>query len=198
MSYTLSREPLSGADYFAVEYDPKAHEVVMLDQRKLPGEVLYHRLQKPDQVALGIRDMVVRGAPAIGLAAAYGAVAAGPGMALQVVIDGRYFALWYCIVSYLALTFLAAPLLVVAVRQRWLTWWHAALAGAIVGAVVFSLPVLPSLFDDKLHVHYRVEQLSAAYPGAGIGLAHGLLFWVLALWRNGSVATVKLPGTSAA
>src|SRR5690606_11257334 len=30
------------------------------------------RYQKPDEVALAIRDMVVRGAPAIGIAAAYG------------------------------------------------------------------------------------------------------------------------------
>jgi methylthioribose-1-phosphate isomerase len=65
------REPLSQADYFAVEYDPETHEVVMLDQRRLPGEVVYHRYQKPDQVAVAIRDMVVRGAPAIGISAAY-------------------------------------------------------------------------------------------------------------------------------
>jgi methylthioribose-1-phosphate isomerase len=70
----LSREPLSGADYFAVEYDPATHEVVMLDQRRLPTEIVYHRYQKPDQVAAAIRDMVVRGAPAIGIAAAYALV----------------------------------------------------------------------------------------------------------------------------
>jgi methylthioribose-1-phosphate isomerase len=72
MSLTLSREPLSGTSYSAVEYDPATHEVVMLDQRKLPGEVVYYRYQKPDQVAEAIRTMVVRGAPAIGIAAAYG------------------------------------------------------------------------------------------------------------------------------
>ncbi|MET0284297.1 MAG: S-methyl-5-thioribose-1-phosphate isomerase [Polyangiales bacterium] len=62
---------MSEADYFAVEYDPETHEVVMLDQRRLPGEVVYHRYAKPDQVAVAIRDMVVRGAPAIGISAAY-------------------------------------------------------------------------------------------------------------------------------
>ncbi len=72
LSTLLSRAPLSGADYFAVEYDPATHEVVMLDQRLLPGEVVYHRYSKPDGVANAIRDMVVRGAPAIGIAAAYG------------------------------------------------------------------------------------------------------------------------------
>src|SRR5688500_5216275 len=70
-SHALSRSPLAGADYFAVEHDPATHEVVMLDQRRLPGEVVYHRYQKPDQVAEAIRSMVVRGAPAIGIAAAY-------------------------------------------------------------------------------------------------------------------------------
>jgi len=71
MTPDLSRAPLSGADWFAVEFDPATEEVVMLDQRLLPGEVRYHRYSKPDQVADGIRNMVVRGAPAIGIAAAY-------------------------------------------------------------------------------------------------------------------------------
>jgi methylthioribose-1-phosphate isomerase len=71
MSALLSRAPLSGADYFAVEFDPETREVVMLDQRLLPRQVTYHRYHKPDQVAQAIRDMVVRGAPAIGIAAAY-------------------------------------------------------------------------------------------------------------------------------
>ena len=43
----------------------------MLDQRRLPAEVRYHRYRKPDEVVDAIRDMVVRGAPAIGIAAAY-------------------------------------------------------------------------------------------------------------------------------
>jgi methylthioribose-1-phosphate isomerase len=69
----LSRAPLSGEEqsFFAVEYEPTTGEVVMLDQRRLPREALYHRLATPDEVAQAIRDMVVRGAPAIGIAAAY-------------------------------------------------------------------------------------------------------------------------------
>src|SRR4051812_26422052 len=68
----LSRAPLSEADYFAVEYDPDRGQVVMLDQRRLPSEIIYHRYDTPDQIVVAIRDMVVRGAPAIGIAAAYG------------------------------------------------------------------------------------------------------------------------------
>lgn len=46
--------------------------VVLLDQRRLPDEVAHLRCATAEEVAEGIRDMVVRGAPAIGIAAAYG------------------------------------------------------------------------------------------------------------------------------
>jgi methylthioribose-1-phosphate isomerase len=46
--------------------------VVMIDQRKLPGEELYPVFKTYQEVAQAIRDMVVRGAPAIGVAAAMG------------------------------------------------------------------------------------------------------------------------------
>lgn len=44
----------------------------MLDQRTLPTRVEWLSYTSADEVAKGIRDMVVRGAPAIGIAAAYG------------------------------------------------------------------------------------------------------------------------------
>jgi len=46
--------------------------VVMLDQRKLPGEVVHITYTDYAGVAAGIKDMVIRGAPAIGVAAAMG------------------------------------------------------------------------------------------------------------------------------
>ena len=46
--------------------------VVMLDQRRLPGEVVYHTYTDYREVARAIKDMVIRGAPAIGVAAAMG------------------------------------------------------------------------------------------------------------------------------
>ena len=46
--------------------------VAMLDQRLLPTEEKWLILKTYDEVALGIKDMVVRGAPAIGVSAAYG------------------------------------------------------------------------------------------------------------------------------
>jgi methylthioribose-1-phosphate isomerase len=51
---------------------PGNHRVVMLDQRRLPGIEHYELYSRVDEVAEGIRAMVVRGAPAIGIAAAYG------------------------------------------------------------------------------------------------------------------------------
>lgn len=44
----------------------------LLDQRQLPAREAYIDCVDADQVAVAIRDMVVRGAPAIGIAAAYG------------------------------------------------------------------------------------------------------------------------------
>ncbi|MGA0025644.1 MAG: S-methyl-5-thioribose-1-phosphate isomerase, partial [Burkholderiales bacterium] len=44
----------------------------LLDQRALPGQCTYLRYQRAADVATAIRDLVVRGAPAIGCAAAYG------------------------------------------------------------------------------------------------------------------------------
>ena len=46
--------------------------VVMIDQRKLPAEEIYVRCSTAADVARAIRTMVIRGAPAIGVAAAYG------------------------------------------------------------------------------------------------------------------------------
>jgi methylthioribose-1-phosphate isomerase len=46
--------------------------LVVLDQRALPGEERWIRCETPAQVAECIRTMAVRGAPAIGIAAAYG------------------------------------------------------------------------------------------------------------------------------
>ncbi|HEY7446426.1 MAG TPA: S-methyl-5-thioribose-1-phosphate isomerase, partial [Vicinamibacterales bacterium] len=46
--------------------------VVMIDQRKLPSNELYVRCRTAQEVARAIKTMVIRGAPAIGVAAAMG------------------------------------------------------------------------------------------------------------------------------
>lgn len=46
--------------------------VVMVDQRRLPEEEVYLRCRTAGDVAVAIKDMAIRGAPAIGVAAALG------------------------------------------------------------------------------------------------------------------------------
>jgi methylthioribose-1-phosphate isomerase len=53
-----------------IEWKPEG--VVILDQLRLPGEVVYHTYTDYRHVARAIKDMIIRGAPAIGVAAAMG------------------------------------------------------------------------------------------------------------------------------
>jgi methylthioribose-1-phosphate isomerase len=50
----------------------KNDSVVMIDQRKLPDQEIYNEYKDYAGVATAIKDMVIRGAPAIGVAAAMG------------------------------------------------------------------------------------------------------------------------------
>jgi methylthioribose-1-phosphate isomerase len=62
--------------------------VVLLDQRRLPDEEVELRCADPTEVANAIRVMAIRGAPAIGVAAAYGyALAAAQGHDLDEVYE---------------------------------------------------------------------------------------------------------------
>ncbi len=53
-----------------IQWTPEG--VVMLDQRRLPAEVVHHTYTDYRDVAQAIQSMVIRGAPAIGVAAAMG------------------------------------------------------------------------------------------------------------------------------
>lgn len=53
-----------------IEMQPDA--VVMIDQRKLPAQEVYVHCKTANEVARAIKTMVIRGAPAIGVAAAMG------------------------------------------------------------------------------------------------------------------------------
>ena len=60
----------------------------LLDQLRLPGEEVWVACRSAEEVADAIRRMIVRGAPAIGCAAAYGvALAARAGSSLEQAID---------------------------------------------------------------------------------------------------------------
>jgi methylthioribose-1-phosphate isomerase len=58
--------------YVAQPIEWTENGVVMLDQRRLPAEEINHTYTDYQDVAKAIREMVIRGAPAIGVAAAMG------------------------------------------------------------------------------------------------------------------------------
>src|SRR5262249_38715390 len=65
------QHPVDWAPMFeTIEWTDKG--VVMLDQRLLPGQEIYNTYTRPEEVAEAIRSMVIRGAPAIGVAAGMG------------------------------------------------------------------------------------------------------------------------------
>lgn len=60
-----------------MEWDPAAGGVRLIDQTRLPREEVYRTCRTTPEISEAIRTMVVRGAPAIGAAAGYGAALAG-------------------------------------------------------------------------------------------------------------------------
>ncbi len=61
-----------GARGFRTAFRMDDDRLVLIDQRRLPGEIVEFECRTASEVAWAIREMVVRGAPAIGQAAAYG------------------------------------------------------------------------------------------------------------------------------
>ena len=61
---------MSEQKWFTIQWQQGS--VVMLDQRRLPLEEVYESYSSVEQVAVAIEKMVIRGAPAIGIAAAMG------------------------------------------------------------------------------------------------------------------------------
>jgi methylthioribose-1-phosphate isomerase len=55
----------------------------ILDQKKLPGETVYLEITEHTGVCQAIRELSVRGAPAIGVAAGYGIALGGLNIKLQ-------------------------------------------------------------------------------------------------------------------
>jgi methylthioribose-1-phosphate isomerase len=63
-----------------VRYEEDGPKVVLLDQRRLPDEEVELECTTVDELVVAIRELAIRGAPAIGVAAAYGlALAAAQG-----------------------------------------------------------------------------------------------------------------------
>ena len=64
--------PLSGGQVEPIRW--RGDRLELLDQRLLPDRTEYLTCRNAEEVARAIKDMVVRGAPAIGCAAAFGVV----------------------------------------------------------------------------------------------------------------------------
>jgi len=58
--------------YDIVRFEEDGPKVVLLDQRRLPDEVVELECRTVEELVFAIRELAVRGAPAIGVAAAYG------------------------------------------------------------------------------------------------------------------------------
>jgi methylthioribose-1-phosphate isomerase len=71
-SSETGREPIGLEPEAIVRYDEAGPTVVLLDQRRLPDEAVELECRSSADVAEAIREMAIRGAPAIGVAAAYG------------------------------------------------------------------------------------------------------------------------------
>lgn len=68
-------KPHHNARMLTVDWDPQTCEVLLIDQRLLPGRLEIFRCPDAAVTARAIREMVVRGAPAIGVTAAFGLAA---------------------------------------------------------------------------------------------------------------------------
>jgi len=67
---------VNGESIQPIRWDNQNRKLILLDQTRLPAEEVYLEYTDPSEVAGAIRSLVVRGAPAIGCAAAFGAVLA--------------------------------------------------------------------------------------------------------------------------
>ena len=55
-----------------IAWNVKDESVDMIDQRRLPGDLVYHKCHTAEGMVYAIEEMVIRGAPALGVAGAFG------------------------------------------------------------------------------------------------------------------------------
>lgn len=134
--------------------------VLMLDQRLLPTEEKWLTLRTYDEVAAGIKDMVVRGAPAIGVSAAYG-IALGAKLFVGTNADDLEEELEY-VSDVLAKTRPTAVNLFWAIDRMKRTFQRAKAAGKSVGEIK------QALLDDAKAIHdedIESQRLIAKFGG---------------------------------
>jgi methylthioribose-1-phosphate isomerase len=136
-------------------------ELRLLDQRRLPFEELHLDCRSADEVAAAIRDLVVRGAPAIGIAAGWGVVLEAQLLARA----GQKVSLQTLEPVLLRLN-AARP---TAVNLAWaLGRMRAVLAGAPADPVAALTAAARAIQDEDLAANRRMGQLGADLIGADI------------------------------
>jgi methylthioribose-1-phosphate isomerase len=152
--------------------------LLILDQTLLPGEEEWIRCERPEQVADAIGRLAVRGAPAIGVAAAYGLALAEPG-------------------EFAAAAELLAAARPTAVNLRWAV--DQVLAAGPAGAIAAARAIEArerdatrriaehgaALFGERERVLTHCN--TGALATTGCGTALGV---IEAAWREGAVAEV--------
>jgi len=139
------------------------HALLLLDQRKLPTEVTYLECHSAPQVADAIRDMVVRGAPAIGITAAYGVVLAAREHIARAAADWRQ-----AIAPDLALLAEARP---TAINLAWaLARMRRVLEMNVPAPVDTLLQEARQIHADDINANRQMGQLGAALiePGSAV------------------------------
>ncbi|MEE9409440.1 MAG: S-methyl-5-thioribose-1-phosphate isomerase, partial [Candidatus Heimdallarchaeota archaeon] len=63
-------------DVRSVEWNEESNSLQLIDQRLIPFRISFVQLSSVEEISSAIKQMVVRGAPAIGATAAYGVVQA--------------------------------------------------------------------------------------------------------------------------
>ena len=86
---------------------------------------------------------------------------------------------------FLVLVFL--PLLWVASKLVAVSWWSSAIVGLLAVLVPILIASWSSLTDGALRWNHRIEQLANHYPWLALGILGGLLFWLLAVFRNPAI-----------
>ena len=151
----------------------------LLDQRRLPFEEVYVDCRDSDAVAAAIRDLVVRGAPAIGIAAAWG-----------VVIEAQRLAAENSAVTVEALQPAMQRLNAARPTAVNLAWALKRMRAAVEGDAVEGAPADPvaallqeaqRIQDEDLAANRHMGELGAALIGQGDG--------VLTHCNTGSLAT---------
>ncbi len=193
------KRPYPTATFAAVKWHTGI--LTLLDQRQLPGEVVYLEHDSATAVAASIKAMVVRGAPAIGIAAAYAVVLAARSAYQSATTSWRT-----ACVAEIALLTEARP---TAVNLQWAVATMCKAFNAIAGD---PEPVLLNLArqiqDDDVVANHAMGRLGAALlaPASGVvthcnagALATGgygtALGVIRTAFKNGTIAKVFVSET---